>query len=253
MKLNLIDLESLLRVQNLDGTLVSLKPLPTERLAETGVISLDEHLGGRLARGHLSEIVGHPSSGRMSLLCAILASATRRGEVVTLIDTFDTFDPVSGHAAGIDLSRLLWIRGRQRAPQSKSGWSVPQDIDRAIKASNLVSLAGRFGLVAVDLADAPAASIQRLSFTTWRRIARAIEGSETVGVVVGPITMGRSARGRSIILVDRDRAARWLGSSSRSRVFQGLEIGVRVESTRHPSRRLQLATDGFRCKIARTG
>ena len=252
MKANLVDLEALLRAQKLDGTLVSSRPLPAERVAVTGIGSLDERLGGGLVRGHLSEIVGPPSSGRTSVLCSMLASATQRGEVVALIDTFDVFDPVSGHAAGIDLSRLLWIRGHQRAPRSRSRRSV-SDIERAIKASGLVALAGRFGLVAVDLADAPVVSIQQLLFTTWRRIARAIEGSETVSVVMGPIAMGRSALGRSIVLAGRDRGARWLGSSPRSRVLQGLDIGVRVESTRHPSQRCRLATDGFHDEIVQTG
>lgn len=245
MKSNLVDLEALLRAQKLDGTLVSSRLLPAERLAATGIGSLDAQLDGGLVRGHLSEIVGCPSSGRTSVLCAMLASATQRGEVVALIDTFDTFDPASGQAAGIDLSRLLWIRGHQRAPQFRSGRPVPRGIGRAIKASGLVALAGRFGLVAIDLADASVTSIQRLPFTTWRRMSRAIEGSETVGIVVGPITMGRSALGRSIVLADRDRGVRWLGKSPRSRVLQGLDIGARVESTRHPSRRLRLVTDGF--------
>ncbi len=242
-----------MRAQKLDGTLVSSRPLPAERLAATGIRNLDEHLGGGLARGHLSEIVGCQSSGRTSVLCAMLASATNRGEVAALIDTFDTFDPVSGHAAGIDLSRLLWIRGHQWSPSLRSGPSVPRDIGRAVKASGLVALAGRFGLVAIDLADAPIASIQRLPFTTWRRISRAIEGSETVGVVMGPITVGRSALGRSIVLADCDRGARWLGDNPRSRVLQGLDVSVRVESTRHPSQRSRLATDGFPGEIARVG
>ena len=90
---NLADIESLLHAKKLGGTLVSARPLPVDRLAETGVASLDQELGGGLARGHVSEIVGPRSSGRTSVLCALLAAATRRGEVVALIDTFDTFDP----------------------------------------------------------------------------------------------------------------------------------------------------------------
>ena len=109
MKSNLVDLEALLRAQKLDGTLVSSRPLPAERLAATGIGSLDAQLDGGLVRGHLSEIVGCPSSGRTSVLCAMLASATQRGEVVALIDTFDTFDPASGQATA-DLSRLLTCR-----------------------------------------------------------------------------------------------------------------------------------------------
>lgn len=244
IKANVFDLEALLRAEKLDGTLVSSQPLPDKQVAATGIGSLDERLGGGLVRGHLSEIVGPPSSGRTSVLSTILASATQRGEVVALIDALDVFDPVSGHAAGIDLSRLLWIRGHQRVPGSRSRQSA-SDVDHAIRASGLVALAGRFGLVAIDLADASVTSVQRLPFTTWRRIARAIEGSETVGVVMGTIAMGRSALGRSIVLADRGHGARWLGSSSRSRILQGLDIDVCVESTRYLNQRCSLVSTRY--------
>ena len=241
MKANLIELESLLRSRKLDGTLVLKRPLPVERLASTGLTRLDDELGGGLTRGHLSEIVGPSSSGRASVLCAVLAAATRRGEVVALIDTFDSFDPVSGHAAGVDLSRLLWIRGRQSSARTTPpGARGVQAMNDAIKASGLVCQAGQFGIVAIDLAEAPVMAIKRLPFTTFRRLARAIEGSETVGVVVGPTTMGRSALGRSVVLRGSEHSARWSGEGPRSRVFRGLEIDARVESTRTPGRRFRL-------------
>ena len=94
------NLQSLLSARKLDGTLALLRPSPSDRVAETGLTTLDASLGGGLPYGHLSEIVGPRSSGRMSVLCAVLAAATRRGEVVALVDTFDSFDPISGAAAG---------------------------------------------------------------------------------------------------------------------------------------------------------
>ena len=194
------NLESLLRAHKLDGTLASSQPLSVDRVAETGLASLDASLGGGLPRGHLSEIVGPRSSGRMSVLCAVLAAATTRGEVVALIDTFDSFDPVSGEAAGIELSRLLWIRGQQGTPRE-----VPRVIARAIKAAGLVLQAGGFGVVATDLGEAPAPAIRRLPFTTWLRLARAVERRETVGVVVGPVAMTRSSAGRSVVLGTGER------------------------------------------------
>ena len=47
-----------------------------------------------------------------SLAWTWLGAATARDEAVALIDTFDRFDPVSGAASGIELSRLLWVRGQ---------------------------------------------------------------------------------------------------------------------------------------------
>ena len=40
-----------------------------------------------------------------------MAAATRRGEIAALVDTCDRLDVASAVAAGIDLDRLLWIRG----------------------------------------------------------------------------------------------------------------------------------------------
>ena len=228
-------LESLLRARKLDGTLASSQPLPVDRVAETGLSSLDASLGGGLPRGHLSEIVGPRSSGRMSVLCAVLAAAIARGEVVALIDTFDSFDPISGEAAGIELSRLLWIRGQQSTPRE-----VPRVVARAIKAAGLVLQAGGFGVVATDLGEAPATAIQRLPFTTWLRLARAIERRETVGVVVGPVAMARSSAGRSVMLdpLPDTGAACWSG-----RLFRGLEVEAEIRSARHPAVTLQLRAD----------
>ena len=188
----LAQLESLLHARKLDGTLTRSHALPADRLAETGVDDLDRQLGGGLSRGHLSEIVGTRSSGRTSVLYALFAAATRRGELVALVDTFDRFDPCSAETAGIDLTRLLWVRGQQVGPRE-----LHEVMTRAVKAAGLVFQAGGFGIVVIDLADVPLAAVERLPFTTWLRLARALESSETVGVVVTPRPVARSASGRS--------------------------------------------------------
>ena len=53
-----------------------------------------------------------------------------------------------------------------------------------MKALNLVLQAGGFGVVAIDLADVPPRALKRLPFTTWMRVQRAIEGSDTACVLV---------------------------------------------------------------------
>src|SRR5262245_28776915 len=109
------DLESLLRARQLDRTLTtSLAPLdPHDEYAigPTGAPASDSTLGGGFPRGQLSEIVGARSSGRASILLRMLAAATARGELVALIDVVDMLDVESAAAAGVDLTRLLWIRG----------------------------------------------------------------------------------------------------------------------------------------------
>src|SRR5580765_335516 len=115
MALARADLESLLRARQLDRTLTtalpSIDPRDEQALAPSKVSALDARLLGGFPRGQLSELVGPRSSGRTSLLLRMLAAATARGELVALVDVLDRFDVASAQAAGIDLDRLLWIRG----------------------------------------------------------------------------------------------------------------------------------------------
>src|SRR5204862_8083375 len=108
-------LESALRARKLDRTLTTaLPPIdPHDELAiaASGITALDARLGGGFPRGQLCEIVGARTSGRTSVLLQVLAAATGRGELVALVDALDRFDVASGAAAGINLDRLLWIRG----------------------------------------------------------------------------------------------------------------------------------------------
>ncbi|MSO50707.1 MAG: hypothetical protein EXQ49_12560, partial [Acidobacteria bacterium] len=108
-------LTTLLQARKLDGTLT--RPLSTGLpTTSTGVEALDQALapGNQKAgwpRGHVSEVVGPASSGRTSVVMATLAAATARGGVVALVDVADRFDPASAADAGVDLDRLLWVRG----------------------------------------------------------------------------------------------------------------------------------------------
>src|SRR5579872_4497123 len=100
-------LESLLRARKLDVTLTSCEAPPPDRVAPTGDAALDSALGGGLRRGHVSEIVGGPSSGRSTLVARLLAAATARGEATAIVDACDTWDPASAEAHGVALERVL--------------------------------------------------------------------------------------------------------------------------------------------------
>ena len=215
-------LESLLRARKLDRTTFRALDRKLDDLAETGQASLDELLTGGFARGHLSEIVGPRSSGRTSLLASVLAAATARGEVVALIDTCDRFDPVSGATAGLDLSSLLWVRGRELSRD------LSQTVKRALKAVGLVLDAGGFGVVALDLGDMPKRTIRQIPMTTWMRLSRLLEDSETVGLLLGPEPIARSAEGQTVVLQSSSIAGRWSGTHDRNRLLQGLECQARV-------------------------
>src|SRR5689334_16246221 len=118
-------IETALRERKLDRTLTTALP-PLERCDEgaviaTDVAALDACLHGGLPRGQLSEVVGAPSSGRSTRACQIRAAATRRGEIAAFVDTDDRLDVASAEGAGIDLERLLWIRGSDRRIGSSTG------------------------------------------------------------------------------------------------------------------------------------
>ena len=213
------ELESLLRVRKLDVTLTTAvgRNVPEDRLASTGVPALDAALGGGLRRGHLSEIVGARSTGRTTLLCHLCAATAARGEIAALVDTHDRFDPVSAAAAGVDLSRLLWIRDRG-------------DASRALKAMNLVLQAGGFGTVVLDLADVRSPALRQFPLTTWMRLSRVIEGSQTIALLLGTEHLARSPGGVTIALDSPDASTviRWTGIGHRARLLRGLDVRPRV-------------------------
>ena len=238
-KIALATLESALRDHKLDRTLTTALP-PLDRadpaaFVPTGVEVLDAHLRSGMPRGHLSEIVGPQSSGRTSLTLQLMTAATREGELVALVDTFDRLDVASLVAAGADLSRVLWVRGQA---VSKSADLVERAIDRALKAFNLVLQAGGFGLVALDLVDAPRVAVQRLPFTTWMRVQRAVEGSDTACVLMASEPVSRSAGGVTLALTGRTT---WAGASDRSRRMAGSDVDVRVVSPRRVDGQLRVS------------
>jgi recombination protein RecA len=275
--------EALLREKKLDRTLTSALP---ERLGEDAVapldsVLLDQALAGRggllsdaaaggLPRGQVSEVVGPASSGRTSVAWAALAAASRRGESIALIDTFDRFDPPTAQACGIDLSRLLWVRG-QAISRTASGNATAIDpawlpgvravngpgtfiervIDRAIKALNLVVQSRVCTLVVIDLIDVPAAALRRLPAATWFRVERAIEGSDTAVLILAAAPIARSSGGRSIVLSgSREPGAGnrapgggnrepgsgshviWKGEHDRTRRVAGVRVRANVSAAR---------------------
>jgi len=241
------DLESLLRARKLDRTLTStlpsVDPLDELAVASTGITALDARLGGGFPRGQLSELVGPRSSGRTSVLLRMIAAATARGELVALVDALDRLDVASAAAAGIDLNRLLWIRGHVVVNPGLCRDLNQRAIEQAVKALTLVFQAGNFGLVAFDVAEAPADAVRRLPFTTWLRLQRMIEGRQTVGVLVGTEPMARSSAGLTLKFGIRppsrlERSGEDSGFGIRSgirfrgRLFDGLDVEACVVRAR---------------------
>ena len=222
----LAHLETLLRARKLDVTLTTsaLWRQAREERAETGLPAIDAALGGGLPRGHLSEIIGPRSAGRTTLLDQALAAAVSRGEAVALVDPCDRFDPASAADAGLDLRRLLWVRGMNDASCGLT----------ALKAMTLVLQAGNFGVVALDLSDVTVPAMRAFPFTTWLRMARMIEGSQTVALLVGADHLARSGGGVTLALdrpADRAHVA-WSGASHRARLLSAITLHPRIIAAR---------------------
>jgi hypothetical protein len=238
--------EALLRERKLDRTLTSTLPerLGEDAVAPFGTDTLDRALSGGLPRGQVSEVVGPSSSGRTSLAWAAMAAATTRGESVALIDTFDRFDPPTAHACGIDLSRLLWVRGQALSKTTGAidpawlpgvravtgpGTFLERVIDRAIKALNLVVQSGVCTMVVIDVVDVPASALRRLPASTWFRIERAIEGSDIAVLILAAQPIARSAGGRSIVM---EGGVIWKGDHDRTRRVAGVRGRAAVGAAR---------------------
>jgi recombination protein RecA len=196
---------------------------PAPEMVSSGIPQLDSLTGG-LARGCLTEICGTASSGRTSVLLFALARATQRGEVCALVDASDAFDPASAAAAGMEMSRLLWVRCGEKypsrkhpSPARKAGCAkmdtyqsmpsrdsyqgmpsgIPQvaekrfgfsrwesQLGQMLKVTDLLLQSNGFGMIVLDLGDVPVPSARRIPLASWFRFRRAIEHTPTALLVL---------------------------------------------------------------------
>jgi hypothetical protein len=217
-------LETLLAARQLDMTLARAWAQAPVGVS-TGIPALDEALGDGWRPGEVSEIVGPRSSGRTALLWATLTAATRRDQVVALVDTFDRFDPASAAAAGLVLERLLWVRGPALTLERAQAALVDLAVQRAIRALDLVVRAGGFAVAALDLCDVPARQLRALPPATWLRLAHANEGQPTVCLLAGDLPAGRSARGATVHLSSQRE---WTGTSLQSHRLGEARVRARI-------------------------
>jgi hypothetical protein len=159
----------------------------------------------------------------------MMAAATARGELVALVDALDMFDVESAAAAGVDLDRLLWIRGHIVTNQGLCRELNQRAIEQAMRAFTLVLQAGNFGLVVFDVAEAPADAVRRLPFTTWLRLQRMVEGSQTACVLVGGEPMARSSAGLTLKFGSRNVES---GMRFHGLLFDGLDVQTRIVRAR---------------------
>jgi hypothetical protein len=135
----------------------------------SGVEAFDAATGG-IPRGTVTEIWGSASSGKTTFWTSLIARATASGEFCALVDGSDTFDPASAEAAGADLSKLLWVRCHS--------------IEEALKAADLLTHAGGWGVIVMDLAGIRPLTVRKVPMSWWYRFRRAVERTPTAFIVV---------------------------------------------------------------------
>ncbi len=180
--------------------------LPASAILRNEPKFLGKTLGG-IPRGAVSEIAGPASSGRSTMLCALLAEATAEGEYCALIDTDGAFDPASAAAAGVRLSQVLWIR-------------CGGNVEHALKAADLLTQAGGFGIVAIDLADTSPKASRRIPLAAWFRLRHAAETTKTALLAIGSCFNASTAAAMKVQL-GRDQVI-WHG-----RLMEGMRIESR--------------------------
>jgi recombination protein RecA len=183
----------------------------------TGISAVDRLTDGGIARGALTEICGPVSSGRTSFLFALLSRATRQGECCAWIDASGSFDPASAFAAGADLSRVLWV-------------NCDGNTEHALKAVDLLTQGGGFGLVVLDMADTPEREVRRISLASWFRLRHAAERTGAALVVAETKISARSCSAMQIEM-KRKRPV-WVGKLLR---------GIRAEAESQKHYRVQSA------------
>lgn len=171
------------------------EPKTKEDYALTGIIEIDQQLGG-LPRGAITEATGPLSSGKATLLHSCLVRTASRLEHAALIDTTGQFDPATAERAGLDLNRLLWVR-------------CGGDAGKALKAADMILHAGGFGLVCLDLGGVDPRVLNRIPVSYWFRFRRAVENTPASLLVLGDHSNARSC------------AACWLEFNASAPVWSG--------------------------------
>lgn len=162
-----------------------------------------------LRQGALTELVGPLSSGRTSVLMLCLRAVTRRGAFAALVDVDHAFDPASAVAAGVELRRLLWVRGEG---QRRDG----------LQAVDLLARCPGFALVALDVGESP----PRLPPDVGYRLRQAAHRSGIAVLVIGARRVVGGAAALSV-RTRRDRLA-WLGPGPVPRRLAGMRTGLHV-------------------------
>ncbi len=196
----------LLRAADLPAT----SPPATSSLLRT-LSALDAVFSGGLPDRRLIELVGRRSAGRFSLALAALACATARGDDAALVDLGDHLDPQAAQAAGVDLSRLLWVR--------------PRRVKDALAAAEILVSTG-FRLVLAEMGLAPRGG-RFVPDAAWVRLQRTAQTQGSTLLLFSPYRMSGIAA-EAVVSAGSPRPV-WRGSGRAPRLLAGISSRVTLE------------------------
>jgi recombination protein RecA len=169
----------------------------------TGIPQIDRVTAG-IPISALTEICGSglASSGKTTVMISLLAQATQQ-HFCALVDANDSFDPCSAQAAGVNFSRLLWIRCGKNQSKLKP-------LEQAFKTIDMLLQSGGFGLLVVDLSSFPERLVRKVPLTTWFRFSRVVEKQRAALVFLAQQPHATSCAG--LVLHLRANPAGWSGN-----------------------------------------
>ncbi len=179
----------------------------------SGIQAIDQTLGSTgIPQGRLTEIFGDCSSGKTTLVYALLAACTRRGDIGAYIDPQLSLFAPAAQAAGIDLERLIVVR--------------PNNAGALRRAVDAIVRSGACAVVAVDGAG---------DALQTHHCARLVAQAEKTGTALVTISHGESqvlASFASIRLRMRRLSPLWQQGDDGSSRLGGYQIALEVAKSK---------------------
>lgn len=190
----------------------------------TGVPEVDRLITGVPVRA-LTEICGSQmaSSGKTSLLHSVMARATEKN-FCALVDATDSFSPESAEAAGVDLSRVLWVRCNATESHLRA-------LRTALKTTDMLLKAGGFRLLVCDLSGIEEQLVRKIPLSAWFSFSRAVETMPTALVVIQSGAYAKSAAALALNVSGRSSVSR-SAAPAPTKLFRELKIHVEVTQAR---------------------
>ena len=154
-----------------------------------------EASGLAFTRGTLVEMAG--VTGKTSLLLSLLAKLTREGEICSVVDAANSFDPCSAVLAKVELENLLWVK-------------CGGNIEHAFMAADYMVQAKGFGAVWLNLNGVPRGHLKQVPRTFWYRYRNRIKETPTLLLITAEEPIAGSASQNAFVF-SRERTI-WSGS-----------------------------------------